>query len=249
MDFQVGTDKIDLRSLLTGYTSVQAPLSAGSANPVFSYANPTFTASATTPRVGFDVIYNGAASVGDAKLDFAVDASVTGISVAQNSGYFGTFVGAGNVSTGVVGVLGDSPAFATNDALARITFTLAAGTTGYILALEAGTSTYAGSNTNPALPADLKVGTVPVTAGKLIAVLDTGSTVATPGDNELHYRVSHPTQTINVNGSTLNVAQIDIRYDTNAAVGTTTASETLSMLFVETTQSPLQLSFNDFYLV
>jgi hypothetical protein len=93
------------------------------------------------------------------------------------------------------------------------------------------------------------VETVAVTAGKLIAVLDTGSTVATPGDNELHYRVSHPTQTINVNGSTLNVAQIDIRYDTNAAVGTTTARETLSMHIVDTTQSPLQLSFNDFYLV
>jgi hypothetical protein len=99
------------------------------------------------------------------------------------------------------------------------------------------------------LPGDLLVGTLGVKAGTLQIVKDAGAVVSSPGDNELHYLVTHPSQTINVNGSTLNVAQIDIRYDTNAAVGTTTASETLSMLFVETTQSPLQLTFNDFYLV
>jgi hypothetical protein len=195
-------------------------------------------------------------------LDFRVDAKVTGISVTANAiggedpsvGYYDRPVAFSNPLTGVVALVGAQPTadVATTDSkLARVVFTLAAGTTGYILALEPGATTYLGNITQPKLPGDSVVGTVSTAAiqGNLKFVLDSGSALATPGDNEFHYRVSHPTQTIDVNGSKLNVAQLDFSFDTNAAVGTTTASETLSMLFVETTQSPLQLTFNDFYLV
>jgi Ca2+-binding RTX toxin-like protein len=255
MDFQVGTDKIDLRSLLTGYTSVRAPLNAGSASPLISFANSAIDTSGTNPVVSTTIIYNGTALAETVKLDFAVGTGevVAPIDYAKTTtptrSYYASVIGAGDELTGVVGIAGTKATVNGGTNLGTVSFTLKVGATGFTIALESGASTFVGDQLTPALPGDIVVGTLPTRAGEIKLINDSASTLGAVADNELHYRVSHPTQTINVNGSTLNVAQIDIRYDTNAAVGTTTASETLSMLFVETTQSPLQLSFNDFYLV
>jgi hypothetical protein len=96
------------------------------------------------------------------------------------------------------------------------------------------------------LPEPLRLGTV--ASGQLIVLKDSGS-LGSVGDNELHYLVSHPTQTIDVNGSAVNVARLDFKFDTNSVAGSTAASDTISMLFVETPSAQLQLGFNDFYLI
>ena len=55
--------------------------------------------------------------------------------------------------------------------------------------------------------------------------------------------------TATIEGSTQKVAKVDVRFDTNGALGSITDSGIISMQFVASAIESLECAANDFYLV
>ncbi len=208
-------DKIDLSAILgsagiayTGENSVPA----GSADSLFTLvAKPI-----TNGIASVDIIYNGNAILGDASLDvdFLVPTGVTAMTVPTKAS--GWLIDS-YVSTGVIaGVVVDEPTvtvLAKGATFATVSFAVPTTTTSFIFAVES----IKLNDVSVLTPQTKLIGTTSTAQTGYYTVVDDGTTLGTVGDNEIHFANNATTKTV------------DIRYDTNKAAGTTSASDIIHL--------------------
>lgn len=207
-------DKLDLTGILTGYTSA----SVAPAPSPFELKN-----FAVKDGVASVDIFNASSTAWrDVVIDFGFKANeVAGTSLASKRTGWYFLEETSGLGTGdyvMVGTADDStdPSLTTGIRLAKVSFELVnPDQTSFNFSIDSITAVAEGSTTEISVtPPSLSGNTASATQGRLSVVVGTTS-LGTVGDNQLQFYQ---------NAST---GQVQVQFDTNPAVGTTTLSEVL----------------------
>lgn len=223
-------DKIDISAILAAATggayTAENSVPAGSASSPFSLTNYGITSGVAS----VDVIYNGTALTTEATadLDFLVSSSVTAISLTNKAADWlfdlnSTTGQAGGVITADTGVT----VLAQGARLFTINFTLSAGTSSFVFAVESALV----NDVSVDSPVTKLVGTTSTAIAGQYSFVDDNTALTTVGDNEIHI-------------SQTSGGVVQIRYDSNSAAGTTTASDIIQLEGITT--NAIDLTKTDF---
>ena len=208
-------DKIDLSAILgsagIGYTGENSVPTGASSSP-FTLSNVAIS----NGIASVDIIYSGTALLteGRISIDLLVPSSVTNISLSNKAT---DWLIDGNATTGLIGgvVSGDTGAtvLATGTKFVTVSFAVPTSTSAFIYAVESAKV----NEVEVAAPLTKLLGTTSTAQSGYYTIVDDGTALGTVGDNEIHFANNPTTKTV------------DIRYDTNKAAGTTSASDIIHL--------------------
>ena len=254
-------DSIDLSQILgangIGYTGVNT-IHTGSAESLFALKNPVMSSSGKVATV--DIYYVGATryNVSGTELKFMNIGADTYASSNVSSYLVKDASGSteedwqdavGEIKAVMVNASRNGLTFQTDTKIATLEVTLKTAQSTYVFAVLGtqinGATTSGGTDTiliqdltdqlttNDVVPKTVVAGGTSFSVAGKYTIVDDGTTLGTVGDNEIHFANNPTTKTV------------DIRYDTNKAAGTTTASDIIHLDGI----TGIDLSKTDFVFV